>query len=574
MPPAAPAQALAQHLAQPLALWLRLLWGAVPALHLDSELPFIAGGGIHLPSRPVWQQHCAAAAHAAAHLVYSPAGFEVDGLVPIARNLLALLEDARVEALAMRELPGLARLWRPLHTATPADGIGCEALMGRLARALADPGYDDPDPWVAKGRRLFYLDESLALPALRTPAELRGAALRLGHDIGQRRLPFNHRGYRPAPAYRDDHRWMWAADQLAAVLPPPLPDPEPAPADAQRPRDEPEPVAPGTTTLHPEWDRLIQRMRPDWCRVIEPAAAPGAQQAPPRSDPADASATRELASRLLSPLRCLTRPLAGRGCSADGEVFDLEALVNWQIARRGGQAPDARLYRARQRQAARTAVWLLVDCSASTAAPASVATSTSTSTSTWTSRDPRTSSRIASVPRSTLPRTVLQAACSSAAATALALQTLGVPCAVVAFSSNGRQAVHWRTVKALGQAVDDTLAARLQALRSGGSTRLGAALRHATARLAGQRGRGRDVPGWVLLLSDGEPHDIDAHDPRYLVDDARHAVREGQRRGVRMACLTLGGTAAPQALRIFGRHGTQTLAEPAVLPRALRRLVA
>lgn len=124
-----------------------------------------------------------------------------------------------------------------------------------------------------------------------------------------------------------------------------------------------------------------------------------------------------------------------------------------------------------------------------------------------------------------------------------------------------------------------TLAARLQALRSGGSTRLGAALRHATARLAAQRGRGRDVPGWVLLLSDGEPHDIDVHDPRYLVDDARHAVREGQRRGVRMACLTLacltlGGTAAPQALRIFGRHGTQTLADPAVLPRALRRLVA
>ena len=157
---------------------------------------------------------------------------------------------------------------------------------------------------------------------------------------------------------------------------------------------------------------------------------------------------------------------------------------------------------------------------------------------------------------------MLQAACSSAAATALALQTLGVPCEVVAFSSNGRQAVN------------DTLAARLQALRSGGSTRLGAALRHATARLAAQRGRGRDVPSWVLLLSDGEPHEIDAHDPRYLVDDARQAVREGQRRGVRMACLTMGGTAAPQALRIFGRHGTQTLAEPAALPRALRRRVA
>lgn len=546
---------------QPLSLWLRLLWGATPTLHLDSEAPFIAGGCIHLPARPVWQQHCAAAAHAAAHLIYSPARFEADGLVPIARCLLALLEDARVEALAMRELPGLARLWRPLHTATPADGQGCEALLGRLSRALADPGYDDPDPWVAKGRRLFYLDEALGLPALRTPAELRGAAMRLGHDIGQMRLPFNHRGYRPAPAYRDDHRWMWAADQLAAVQTPP--QPEPTPADAAPPRDEPEPAASGSVTLHPEWDRLIQRLRPDWCRVIEADTAPAATPPQARPDPSSTSATRTLARRLLAPLRSLTRPLAGRSCSADGDAFDLDALVSWQMARRSGQAPDARLYRARQRQAARTAVWLLVDRSASTAAPASASAPASGQPSHATNTN-----------RATLPLTVLQAAASSAAATALALQSLGVPCAVVAFSSHGRHAVHWQTVKALGQAVDDTLVARLQALRSGGSTRLGAALRHATARLGAHRGTGGRATGWVLLLSDGEPHDVDVHDPRYLVDDARHAVRDGQRRAVRMTCLTLGGAPAPQALRIFGRHGTQALAEPAALPRALRRLVA
>ena len=185
--PTAPFSSSAGHAADttPLAHWLRLLWGAAPALHLGSEAPFITAGAIHLPAQPHWQQHRAAAAHAAAHLVYSPARFDGTALVPIARNLLALLEDARVEALAMRELPGLARLWRPLHTATPDDGFGCEALMRRLSRALADPSYADPHPWVQKGRRLFYLDEGLALLALRTPAELRDAALRLGRDIGQ-----------------------------------------------------------------------------------------------------------------------------------------------------------------------------------------------------------------------------------------------------------------------------------------------------------------------------------------------------------------------------------------------------
>jgi nitric oxide reductase activation protein len=51
---------------------------------------------------------------------------------------------------------------------------------------------------------------------------------------------------------------------------------------------------------------------------------------------------------------------------------------------------------------------------------------------------------------------------------------------------------------------------RLQSLRPGGSTRLGAALRHATQRLS----KCEDSARWVILLSDGEPYDVDVHDPR------------------------------------------------------------
>lgn len=546
--------AAAPPISQPLSQWLRLLWGPPPALRLDSEAPFIAGGCIHLPARSHWRGHCAAAAHAAAHLVYSPARFEVDGLVPIARTLLALLEDARIEALAMRELPGLARLWRPLHTATPDDGNGCEALMNRLARALADPAYPDPHPWVVKGRALFYLDERLGLPALCGPADLRRAAMRLGHDLGQMRLPFNAKGYRPAPAYRDDHRWMWPAEQWAEVQPPAPTDP--SPADPQQAADEPEWAAPERVTLHPEWDRLIGRLRPAWCRVIEQAPALSAspdgtpEQRSPASSPASAAtqSARVLSRQLLSPLRALTRPQTSRGCSRDGEVFDLDALVSWCIARRSGHSPDGQVFRARQRQVARTGVWLLVDCSASTAAAHGTAAGHGSDT-------------------------VLRAAAQSAAATALALQAMGVPCAVAGFSSNGRQAVRLSSVKTFGQAADDALTLRLLALRSAGSTRLGAALRHATARLAGLPGAGRSASHWVLLLSDGQPHDVDVHDRRYLVDDARHAVHHARRRGVRMACLALGQAAEPDALRIFGRHGTQGLTDTAALPRALRRLI-
>jgi len=552
----------------PLTHWLRLLWNQAPPLHLHGDAPFIADGAIHLPACHPWRGHCAAAAHAAAHLVYSPRRFDTDGLVPIARTLLALLEDARTEALAMRELPGLARLWRPLHTATPDDGTGFEALLGRLARALADPAYVDPHPWVRKGRRLFYLDEGLGLPALCTPAALRDAALRLGHDIGQLRLPFNAEGYRPVPAYRDDHRWMWPADQQAAVQPPPAAQTAGGPA----PPDPPWPETPSAVTRHPEWDRLIQRLRPDWCSVQTHSAVHRALSTGP-ADPAGPGPSPDphahaLGRRLLSPLRALARPVTRRGRSSDGEVFDLDALVDWQLAQRLRSAGDPRLYRAPQRQAGPGRVWLLVDQSASSA--------------TRLASRPHGAAAAHPLPGPTASAddgpTRLQAAARSATAVALALQALGLRCTVAAFRSQGRHAVRLDIVKRLTDPADGQLGQRLQALRPGGSTRLGAALRHATSRL----GDGGSGVRWVLLLSDGEVHDIDVHDPHYLVDDARHAVRAAGRRGVRMACLALGAASRPpstatrplgEAQRIFGRRGTEALTDLSTLPRCLRRLM-
>jgi Mg-chelatase subunit ChlD len=508
----------------PLAHWLRLLWGRAPGLRFDAETPFLSAGTLHLAPQGRWREHRAAAAHAAAHLAYSPPRFDGRGLAPIARAVLALLEDARVEALAGRELPGLRRLWLPLHTALPDDGNGFETLLARLARALADPEYADAHPWVRKGRRLFYLDDRQQMMALRTPAELRQAATRLGHDIGQMRLPFNARLYRPVPHYRDDHRWMWAADDLSAAEPP---HSRPDGDEADHAVDDA-----ATLTRHPEWDRLIARLRPNWCSVIEqPVPETG-------TPPSVAPDIEEWGRRLRRPLQPLARPATARGRSADGDAFDLDALVDWRMAQRLRLAPDVRVYRGRRHQPARAAVWVLVDQSASTAAAHGGG------------------------------RTVLQAAAQSAAALARTLQSLGVRCAVAGFQSSGRHAVRLHTVKALDTPLDEGLAARLQALRPGGSTRLGAALRHAALRLGAWRGGAR----WVLLLSDGQPHDIDVHDPRYLVEDARHAVRQAARRSVRMACLTLAREVDADARRIFGR-GAQSVDRLDALPRAMQRLL-
>lgn len=514
-----------------LSHWLRLLWNIAPPLSLDGDQPYIAAGVIHLPPQAQWRRHAAAAAHAATHLVHSPRSFDGEGLVPIARALMGLLEDARVEALAVHELPGLARLWRPLHTASAESGRNFEALMERLARALADPDYDDPDPWVRKGRQLFYGNAQGGYPLLQTAADVRDAALRLGHDIGQMRLQFNAKTYRVAPAYRDDHRWMWAAEVLRTA-------PPPASAAAGTAHDD---VITQTSselvTSYPEWDRLISRLRPDWCRVTEVVT--------PRNDLESAVIDHECligqtAVRLRGPLRALIRQRALPQHSDDGEVFDPGALVDWQVARRRHDAPEPRVYRAMERRRASAAVWLLIDQSASTA----------------------------EIHR-TGGRTVLQTAGLSAVAMAKALQAAGVVCGIAGFSSNGRHAVRLITAKAFNESADDGMVARVQALRPGGSTRLGAALRHVTRRLS----RYDDGARWVILLSDGEPYDVDVHDPRYLIEDARHAVRAAARFGVRMVCLAVTPGEESQARRIFGRRGAQSLREPGDVPRSLSRLL-
>lgn len=550
-PGAATAAATAAHraaAAQALSRWLQLLWGPTPVLRLGGgPVPYIEDGALHLPHPPNWRALRAAAAHAAAHLVYSPPGFDGAGLGPLARQLLALLEDARVEALAVRELPGLARLWRPLHKASPDDALSADNLLRRLARALADPAYADPHPWVAKGRRLFWLHEGMALLALRTSAELRGAALRLGHELGQMRLPLNARGGPLLPAYRDDHRWMWAADALPLLASsarpvgvrsaPPPDSPPPDEADAA-PADL-------ATTWHPEWDRLIRRLRPQWAGVVEAPAGPASW---PAGLPAPGGAARGGPQRRLrGSLQGLARGRGGGRRSLDGPLLDLDALVDQAAARRAGRTPDGRVYRPWIAAApARAAVCVLVDQSASSA-------------DAWGAGG---------------QGAVWQAAAAAATDTACALHALGLACLVACFSSNGRRALHWHTVKAWGEPADGRLAARLARLQPQGSTRLGAALRHAAA----QFGPRRAGPCWVLLLSDGQAHDVDVHDPHYLVEDARQAVRAARRLGVRMACLRLGGPAAPAAdeartRRIFGPRGSRSCHSLQRLPGLLQALL-
>ena len=153
-----------------LKAFLTALWGRTPLLrsfpadgsHAPQRRASIAGPLIRLPevfrgvhgnaARALFR---AAAAHAQAHLVFGQGLFPVGTLKPLQISLVNLVEDARAETLAMRQFPGLRRLWAPYHVASPSGVVAAPTLLARLARALFDPAYVDDDSFVAKGRAMF-----------------------------------------------------------------------------------------------------------------------------------------------------------------------------------------------------------------------------------------------------------------------------------------------------------------------------------------------------------------------------------------------------------------------------------
>ena len=73
----------------------------------------------------------------------------------------------------------------------------------------------------------------------------------------------------------------------------------------------------------------------------------------------------------------------------------------------------------------------------------------------------------------------------------------------------------------------------------------------------------------LLLVSDGEPADIDERDPQYLRQDTKKAVEELATRGVSTYCLTLDAHADEYVSRIFGVRGFTVVDHVQRLPEKL-----
>ncbi len=561
-----------------LNFYLRALWARAFFLRPTSGdyenrqglRPFIEDGFFHLPDAfdayhgiAGTEVYRACAAHCAAHLVYTRKELSAEALNPFQRWLIELFEDARVEYLAIQKFPGLRKLWLPFFTRPSAEGATLphptlDRLL-RLAQALLDPAYwaEEEDERLLAAARDFHA-ELATRPEDNQISWDAGVAFynALGREAALPSLRLLEDW--PLP-YRDDNRYLWAFDESEflsrGVDYIPLSqrqvrkhvglmefvneiDVETAGDDAQEiwvlgtelfpyedmgvSYNQAEGKEPVSDPFHyQEWDHQVQLYRPDWATVLERRQGLG-----------DPAAMDELLTRyrpLATRIRHLIDALQSQGVVRrrgyeEGEELDLNAAVRAMIDIRRGVMPDPRINIRITRHVRDLAVLILLDLSEST--------------NERVNKDDETSPSILTLTR------------EATGLLAWAIDAIGDPFAVHGFASDGRHDVQYFRFKDFNQPYDDLPKARLAGMKGGLSTRMGAALRHAGHHLRQQPAQKR----LVLLITDGEPADIDERDPQYLRHDAKKAVEDLAMQGIYTYCLTLDPLADRYVAHIFGEN--------------------
>ena len=578
-----------------LNFYLRALWGRdfflrpTGADYTDFR-PYIEHRILHMPDAvddvgpednriAGLELYRATAAHMASHMTYSTAPISAEQLSPAQMFFIGFIEDARVEYKAIRDFPGLKKLWISLlkleveeeaeHATMPilehlalmlidnsisSDDEALNAFAAKFHDEIEDNQDNNQFSW-NMGMDLFNLFASRkAVPSLRILERIR--------------IP-----------YRDDNRYVWEFEEFSWGV-----ETEYVPASQRQVRrqvsviemanevdcelagDDAQEIWTCSTNMRPyeddltdeqisfndmwgkepvsdpfhyqEWAYQIQLHRPDWATVYE--------RRQPRGNPEDINEIlqeyKPIAHRIKQIIDLLTPEGVQRVRNMeDGDEIDLNAAVDAMISIRMGEQPNPRITMRNVLKSRDLAVVVLMDLSEST-----------------------------NEAMAGSDKTVLQLTREAATLVSTAIEGIGDPFALHGFASDGRHDVQYFRFKDFSQHYDDEAKSRLAGMKGGLSTRMGAALRHAGYHLLKQPERRK----LILLVTDGEPADIDERDPQHLRHDTKKAVEELYSTGVLTYCLTLDPNADAYVKRIFGENNYTIVDNVERLPEKLPTLFA
>lgn len=297
-----------------------------------------------------------------------------------------------------------------------------------------------------------------------------------------------------------------------------------------------------------EWDRELTDHRVGWCRVIEKQVKNGDRQF--------VDNTRERYKGVISSIRHqfqLMKPenLTRVANEVDGEEFDLNALIDYVIDRRADGQQSERIYTKRLRRRRDVAVSFLLDQSSSTA---------------------RTIGRHPLQPYTRPGRRIIEIEKEGLVLMSEALEAVGDVYAINGFTSEGRRNVKFYVVKDFDEKYSEDVKRRIGGINYQNNTRLGAAIRHASAKLAKQDARTR----LLIVLSDGRPYDHDYGDARYAREDTREALQQAKNEGITPFCITIDRESEAELRDLYGEIGytiiDDVLSLPERMPGIYRRL--
>ena len=574
------------------ALWARDFFIRPTGADFADFRPYIENRILYMPDAldnlvthneitiPGLELYRATAAHMASHICYSTSSISAEQLSPAQMFFIGLLEDARIEYKAIHAFPGLKKLWASLmEVKYEDDTVEHETMLvlEHIAVMLLDSDIKSDDETINTFVEKFHAEIEEKQDDNRF-SWLMGIEL---YNIfaGRKAVPSLRILERYRIPYRDDNRIVWHFEdanwdtefeyvsasqrqvrrEVSALMMAHEVDCELAGDDAQEiwtnkdvmrfyEDDLTDDAAsfndawgkePVSDPFHyQEWDYQIQLHRPDWATVYE--------RRQPRGLVEDIDNIlleyKPIAHRIKQIIDLLTPEGVQRQRGMeDGDEIDINAAVDAMIAIRMGEQPSPRITMRNVLKNRDLSVVVLLDLSEST-----------------------------NEKMDGSDKTVLELTREAATLVATAIEGIGDPFALHGFASDGRHDVQYYRFKDFNQHFDDEAKSRLAGMKGSFSTRMGAALRHAGHHLLKQQEKRK----LILLVTDGEPADIDERDPQHLRHDTKKAVEELYSTGVLTYCLTLDPQADSYVKRIFGENNYTVIDHVDRLPEQLPLLFA
>lgn len=290
--------------------------------------------------------------------------------------------------------------------------------------------------------------------------------------------------------------------------------------------------------LYPEWHYKKQQLLENHACIQMLLARDAEAQALPVH-------LRATAKRLRQQFQSLTPERQRLRGQLSGDDIDIDACVRFSAERRGANShglavASPGLYLDNRQQSRDMACLLLADLSMST--------------DTWVNNQARVIDVI---------RDSLYLLCEALAATRDRFALYG-------FSSVRRDNVRFHILKGFDEQYSDQIRGRLAEIKPGFYTRMGAAIRHASAILQQQKNARR----LLLILTDGKPNDLDQYEGRYGIEDTRVAIHAARQLGLIPFCVTIDEKAEDYLPHLFGAKGYIVVKNAAELPQLLPRLYA